>query len=655
MSKHAFENKFRSPVELWVGLVSLGFGLVFYLDGEAIGILCGHLVSVPFALLGMIRLVQGLKLIKFHRQLVDLKSFSMSTRDVPISKKRLYIGRGFAWQPVHRQRLHLLSLLENQKFTQKGGLYRFVSERAEGGSKLFKMAQKLPWLKPLPPIGGKPYMHGVGADDEKNIFLPQGNRNSHDITFGMTRVGKTRFMSIKINQDIRNGDALLIIDPKGDLEVMQDIYCAAKACGRISDLKMIHFAYPDLSSKYNPLGQFSNVSEVASRVVAGIASSGQGQTFKDFAWQYVNIVATCLNQLDEDINYKTISFYIKKPELLLIKYVEAEIPKMEPSFHEEIQHIIDDFESKTDKHGNTREMDRSTAIKKWISKFIEAEVSKNSNQILDSIIVPLFNASSLDKSYYDKITASVGPVLDKINQTKASSIFSFSKDLEEITLESIIKTKKIVYIGLDSLTNSAMADSVGLAIIADLVSLCGRIYNSSKTGEANAELCLHIDEFSNVVDVPMINLLNKAGGAGVKISAYTQTVNDLGASMGSPDETKMLIGNFGTINCLRVANEDTAKIVVDCLQKIRARSSTPSTMSNDKSDKNTELFSTYNTDQVGETVSELITINDLYSLPKGQAFTMTNGGELYKIRIPLPKNDGTAPSSFTSLLEELKK
>ena len=153
----------------------------------------------------------------------------------------------------------------------------------------------------------------------------------------------------------------------------------------------------------------------------------------------------------------------------------------------------------------------------------------------------------------------------------------------------------------------------------------------------------------------MINLLNKAGGAGIKIAAYTQTVNDLGASMDSADKTKMLIGNFGTINCLRVGNEDTANIIVDCIQKIRARSSTPSTMSNDKSDSKGELFTTYNTDQVSETVSELITINDLYSLPKGQAFTMTNGGELYKIRIPLPKNDGTAPPDFESLLMELKK
>jgi hypothetical protein len=129
----------------------------------------------------------------------------------------------------------------------------------------------------------------------------------------------------------------------------------------------------------------------------------------------------------------------------------------------------------------------------------------------------------------------------------------------------------------------------------------------------------------------------------------------LGVAFGSShDKPKMLLGNFGTTIMLRVANQDTARIFTDCLEVIRARSTTPSTMANDHSSGHDgALFTTYNTDTVAETEKALIVENDLYSLPKGQAFVVTNGGELYKIRIPLPKNDGSSPPTFETMLSEV--
>ena len=145
-----------------------------------------------------------------------------------------------------------------------------------------------------------------------------------------------------------------------------------------------------------------------------------------------------------------------------------------------------------------------------------------------------------------------------------------------------------------------MAEGVGQAIISDLVSLCGRLYNASSGKQSG--LCLYCDEFSNIVRDEFVNLLNKAGGAGIKVTALTQTVNDLGASVGSQDRAKMLLGNFGTITMLRVSNEDTASVLTRCVESIKTRTSTPSTMSNDRPDKESgELFTTYNTDQISET------------------------------------------------------
>jgi conjugative coupling factor TraD (TOL family) len=510
-------------------------------------------------------------------------------------------------------------------------------------------------FKPLPDIGGKPWIHGVGSHDEKPLYLSRANKNSHECVFGMTRVGKTRYMSIKVNQDIRVGEAVLVIDPKGDLEVMQDMYCAAKASNRLNDFQIIHLGFPELSAKYNPLASFSNVSEVASRITGAMSANGQGQQFKDFAWQYVNIVSRCLYELKEPLNYKTISFYIRRPEMLLIKYVDSVFPTIEPGYLADVQQVMDTHQAKLDKNGNEPEpMKRSYAIKKYLTAYIESKVSGDqSKELMDSVVVPLFNASMLDKTYYDKITASVGPVLDKINQTQAHEIFSWenSDGLPVVDLESIIKRKKIVYIGLDSLTNKDMAEAVGQAIISDLVSLCGRLYSAST--HKLIRLNLYCDEFSNIVRDEFVNLLNKAGGAGICVTALTQTVNDLGAVLGQ-DKAKMLLGNFGTMTMLRVSNEDTASILTRCLENIKTRTSTPSTMSNDKSDSSSgELFTTYNTDTINESNNGLISVNDLFSLPKGQAFVLTNGGEVYKVRLPLPKNDGLAPDTFESILSEV--
>ena len=661
-SKYAFENLFRDPWEWLVSVLGIGFGCACLLNHQMLGlsVQMSPVVSVPFFSLGLLRGAQALKIILFRRRLLLPKLFSMSTGEVPHSKKNVYIGRGFKWQPIHRQRLNLLSLVENERFVQRSRLYRHIQQAAKetpGGwcDKLTRQSY-LPF-KPMPDIGGKPWLHGVGSDMEKPVYLKQANRNSHECVFGMTRVGKTRYLSIKVNQDIRNHEAVLVIDPKGDLEVMQDIYCAANDAGRLEDLRIVHLGFPDISAKYNPLSAFSNVSEVATRITGAMSASGEGQQFKDFAWQYLNIVSRCLNEMGIPINYKTIGFYIKRPEVLMVSYVDQLFPSIEPDYLSQVEDILDTLNSRVDKNGNPLPpVKRSVAVKRYLDGYIESQSAGGRNkQLMESVIAPLYSAVSLDKTYYDKITASVGPVLDKINQTQAGEVFSweYALGLPEVKLEDVIKRNQIVYIGLDTLTNRETSEAVGQAIISDLVSLCGRLYNESS--KIPYILNLYCDEFSNIVREEFVTLLNKAGGIGIRVTALTQTINDLGAAFSdSQDKAKMLLGNFGTLTMLRVANDDTASNFTECLESIRARTSTPSTMSNDRADGNSgELFTTYNTDAISEDKISVIEVNDLYSLPKGQAFVMTNGGELYKIRIPLPKNDGVAPETFEMIMSEV--
>ena len=329
------------------------------------------------------------------------------------------------------------------------------------------------------PLGGQAFLHGLGNKDVP-IFIPQHLRTGHMFVVGTTRVGKTRLASILINQDIRNGDAVIVIDPKGDLELVRDMYAACLAANRLRDFKVVHLGFPELSAVYNPLKNFDQISEVATRITSAIDAEGEGKQFAAFAWKYVNIVATCLYEMNQAITYQSIAFYITRLDKLLVTYADFLFPQHDVKYEKNIQNIISQGQT-IDKYGRiSSPMDRTTALTQYIRNYIDQIIASNQIETLhDKTLVELFDAATIDKHYYEKITASVGPVLSEINKSNASNIFSFKENPDEIQLMKAITQKQIIYIGLDSLSNFNVAQAFGKAFLSDLVSTAGKIYKDS--------------------------------------------------------------------------------------------------------------------------------------------------------------------------------
>ena len=61
-------------------------------------------------------------------------------------------------------------------------------------------------VRPLPPVGGLPRLHGI-EPDEVDVSLPLGERVGHSLVLGTTRVGKTRLAELFVTQDIRRVNA----------------------------------------------------------------------------------------------------------------------------------------------------------------------------------------------------------------------------------------------------------------------------------------------------------------------------------------------------------------------------------------------------------------------------------------------------------------
>lgn len=659
MKNYPLENWLREATELYSAaalflLASLALLMphVLLLTDEI-----GKIAFIVLVTFSLVRFLQGIKIKRYQRRLRAMPYYGLSTRQVPHSKKYLFLGRGFLWTPLHTQRLHLIKQIHNQRYIQSGKIYQMARSFAAcypnaWMTKLLNAPSLLNPLRPQPLVGGKSYLHGLGNMD-KPVRIGQDVRVGHTFVLGTTRVGKTRLASILINQDIRNGDAVIVVDPKGDLDLVRDMYSACLAANRLDDFKIVHLGYPSVSACYNPLNNFEQITEVATRVTDAIAAEGEGKQFADFAWKYVDIVVKTLVAMNQPVTYNEIGFYITRLDQLLMLYCDTVFSLENTQYLGCVVHILAEHESRVDKQGNPYPpMERAKAVLKYIKQYVSDLIqSGDIKKIQGSLIVELYDAASMDKQYYDKITASVGPVLAKINSSSASTIFSSVNSSCEVELMDVIKTKKVLYIGLDSLSNATVAQDVGKAFLSDLVSTAGKIY---KDPHAHYRVNIHCDELSEIIQESFVKILNKAGGAGFQVTAYAQTKQDLEVALGSRAMAEMTEGNLNTIIMLRIKNTDTAKVLTDILPKVDVVSHTQVSMVNDMPHgKDGVYFNTTNEDRIQMTSIPMLEPSDVCELPKGQAFVLVNGGELYKIRIPLPINDGLAPRDTISAMREL--
>ena len=221
----------------------------------------------------------------------------------------------------------------------------------------------------------------------------------------------------------------------------------------------------------------------------------------------------------------------------------------------------------------------------------------------------------------------------------------------------VIREQGIVYVGLDALSDSEVAAAVGNSMFADLASVAGRLYKHGDTlglpklpEHRRARIAIHADEFNELIGEEFIPLVNKAGGAGVQVTAYTQTVSDIEAGIGDRAKAGQISGNLNTLVTLRVRNEETARVLTDQLPKVRIYTKVAESRITDNNDPDTPVdFISQTADRLTETEADMLTPADLVQLPKGQAFALLEGGQLYKLRLPLAGTDPLLPAGMDEI------
>jgi conjugative coupling factor TraD (TOL family) len=572
--------------------------------------------------------------------------FNMTSAQLPVSQHTLFLGKGFLWTTEHTQRLRDLDLDYNLVYKQPDRWKQWSRQKAlawENKADMLKQWAKLlskdaAWnpFRPYPHVGGQSCIHGV-SEHESDISIPLSERASHIVVIGLPGMGKTRFAEILIGQDIRRGDVVIVLDPKGDVDLLRRMVIEAQIAGRSQDLLIFHLGFPSVSCRYNPIGNFTRVTEVANRISNQLPSSGDSAAFKDFGWQFINSMAMALVSMGEKPDYEKMKFYITKMDVLLEKYLNFWLPTVIMGLDEWIAHYL---------QVNNTEQKPVSRLDAMIALVQSQELIQN------PVFDDLYHACKYDKEYFSKITASLGPLLKKLTTGQVSELLSPNYfDLTDhrpiLDWLQVIRNRQIVYVGLDALTDREVATAVGNAMFSDLVSVAGRIYkqgltdgfySTAKPGQASPRICVHSDEFNEIIGDEFIPLLNKGRGAGFTVTAYTQTWSDVEARLKSAAKAGQVAGNFGTIVMFRCQEASTIQMFLEKLPTVPILRSLPSSgVSDTPGGAAGVLYSSHHQDQLSYSPQRLLEVNDIINLPKGQAFTMIEGGHCNKLRMPMPQ------------------
>lgn len=657
MSEMQLSRFLRPPVEYYGALSGSAFTATlaaapsFFMMTPQVAYLSAAIVAVRASMFW----ADGWQISRYHKNLKRSKRYFVESKDIPITEDHHWLGRGYRFSAKHTQRLAEIRLPDNEKYRTMNRMYRFarnlehrLASQNWVVSKGIRTALTFS-IPPIPDVGGEAFIHGVGVDEEEHIMQPLGERHGHTIYLGTTRVGKSRACEINITSDInrKQKNLVIIFDPKGDADLFKRAYIEAVRAGRENEFYYFNLGDPANSCRYNTVGEYQRITEVASRTTEPLPDAGNSATFKAFAWRFVNVVAQARAEMGERPSIKSIDADIQDMDKLVVEFARM---KMIDDYGDEESAMYRFNELVAQVKPTDYRVTRLSRSKQAVAAidYLEKHHDK------DGISSLLCRTVQKEKGWYDKLVASLLPFLEKLNTGPVGELLSpdyldDSNPNPILSWREMIQKGGVVYLGLDAMTDRTVATAVGNTAFNDLVSIAGDMYKNGMTGHLPEidgrkdkldfpEIYLHADEFNSLIGDEFIPMLNQAGGAGIRVTAYTQSVSDIAAKLQDQDKAQQVLDNFNTVVMMRVQNPETAEVLTRRLPEVEVKDATKDS---DVKNQGESLinFDSGSRDRIGQRQVSLVAAADIHNLPKGQAFIYRNGGQLYKVRFPQPKKD----------------
>ena len=612
----AYENLFRPPYEL---VAAAGWSTATLAMGSIATF--GKMPSSALWYMGSIslgmaawRAYQSWDLIKFKIALAG-KPFlfmkaSLLLELMKQKKNRLWLGYGFEWQPEHTQRVMEIRRRSVKSIMPPDWVMRRLK------------------LKPLDETKGAPWIHGV-EPNEQSIYVPLDALEGHVLCFGTTGSGKTRLLETVVSQAIASDEIVIIIDPKGDKELRDIAQTCCLRSNRPDAFVQFHPAFPSTSVRIDPLKNWGRSTELASRVAALM---GTEDAFQAFAWRAINLVADGLIYVDNAPTLMKLRQFIEGgPDTLMEKvfrvFFNRHVPRWET--------LISPFLEKA-KSGKTP-LKLSAAATPELLAYIMYYRQEVPEDRRDPVVDGLLAMVEHSREHMAKILASLVPMLVMLTSGELGKMLS--PDPEDINDERpIFDTKKLIsgghvlYMGLDSLSDGTVGSAIGSIMLSDLTAVAGDIYNYG-TGKPK-KIRLIVDEAAEVVNAPMVQILNKGRGAGFVAWLLTQTLPDFVARLGSEPQARQMLGNCNNLIALRTKDRETQDFICETFGKTDISVLSQSQGSGSRTDDGGFHYTGNSSESLQQTSVDLFPPELLGMLPDLHYIASVAGGRIIKGRLP---------------------
>ena len=575
---------------------------------------CSVLWTLTLALL-IKRTLETLKVLFSRASLSGSQQTFMTYKDLAQimkgHKNDLWLGIGFRWWPEHSQKLYELMKLDWTKLQLPSWLTRILLSNPA-----------------LPDeAAGLPIIHGV-SDREESLFRPLKNFEGGLCLCGTTQAGKGVYLSHLVAQAIARGDVVIVIDPKHSSRLKDNILHACRASGR-DDPLTFHPAFPDTGVRLDPMHSFTNATEIASRIRQAFPPN-MDESFANFAWMAVNAIAQGLIALEIRPTLPLISKYVKLGIYdILEPLLEKHAREFAPSDWQKNY-----FELK-EKAGRPP----APTVSERLMVLVALYETSLHHIAADPAIDGLVEVFRHNREHYSKITASLLPILSMLTTGKlADSLSPTITDPHDtrpvMNLEKVINGGHVLYIGLDSMPNPTVASTLAGIWLADLANIAGRRYNLGLSALNSQRISLFIDEVSNVINVPLIEILNKGAESGIQTTCAMQTIADLAHRMGSVEAAHVVLGNLNNLIALRTKDQMTQNFVVDTLGNTYIANQSLS-INNRAPDHLSPDYHSGLTRQMNTELEPIFPPEFLGKLPNCEAIVQVSAGYIYKTRCPI--------------------
>ena len=466
---------------------------------------------------------------------VEVVSPSVVIKKARARPDSLWIGKGFEWQQEHAQRLYQLESTEIDRVVP-GFLRALVKKRPKKGSSL---------------------IHGVGVE-EKDVYIPYTILEGHSFIPGTTGALKTRLLSLFALQAILREPkrSVIIVDPKGDVELLNLIRWACEHAGREDDFCYFHPAFPDSSVRLDLMKNWTTTTEGASRIAEMMGGDSSSAPFKAFGWQVINTIIQAMLEVNERPQLTRLGHYIESgPDGLLCRVIERYISTLDMDPDTEIRRY----------HGDARRVRGRSATTplETIAAVLYYKRELQPNRPSSSIDA-LLTMYEHDSAHFTKMIATLQPIMAMLTSDALRELLSptYEADDPRELLDSarIIRQGRVLYCGLHSMADPTVSAAIGSLFLADMVAVLGERYIRN---ELTPGITMFLDEANEIVNPSLVSILNKGRGAGISVFFFTQSTSDFIAKYGDKAHAAQLIANAGNVIFGRILDPDTVKYATD--------------------------------------------------------------------------------------------